>query len=98
MKIRYKGERKNSLFEGYGIYYFSSYGMKYKYEGQWKKGKRDGIRIQSYNKKFRNKGKWKNGKLEKFHYIINITIYLLAFLDSTYQKLINYLFYSLLYL
>ena len=41
-----------------------------KYEGQWKKGKRDGVGIQIFNKKFRNKGKWKNGKLEKFHYII----------------------------
>ena len=59
--IKYIGEKKNKIMEGYGILY-DSYGRKY--EGEWKNGKKEGYGI--INDSFGNiyKGEIKNNKIE----------------------------------
>ena len=44
-KIQYKGDFLNDFYDGYGTYYYEKGGY---YEGEWKKGKKDGKGIIFY--------------------------------------------------
>ena len=59
-KLKYIGDFKNDLFDGFGIYYLEN-GRKI-YEGEWKNGLMDGEGLFFIKNRLSYNGEWKKGR------------------------------------